>query len=37
VRLDGDVVDDAEAAVAPADVDGKTLQLGKRNWVRLRA
>jgi tyrosyl-tRNA synthetase len=37
VRLDGEVVDDAEAAVAPADVDGKTLQLGKRNWVRLRA
>jgi tyrosyl-tRNA synthetase len=37
VRLDGQVVDDAEAAVAPTDVDGKTLQLGKRNWARLRA
>ncbi len=37
VRLDGEVVDDAEAAVAPSDVDGKTLQLGKRNWARLRA
>jgi tyrosyl-tRNA synthetase len=37
VRLDGEVVADPELAVAPADVDGKTLQMGKRNWARLRA
>ena len=37
VRLDGEVVTDPELAVTPAEVDGKTLQLGKRNWVRLRA
>jgi tyrosyl-tRNA synthetase len=37
VRLDGEVVTDPERAVAPADVDGKTLQMGKRNWARLRA
>jgi len=36
VRLDGDVVTDPELAVVPAEVDGKTLQLGKRNWARLR-
>jgi tyrosyl-tRNA synthetase len=37
VRLDGDVVTDADAALAPAAVDGKLLQLGRRNWARLRA
>jgi tyrosyl-tRNA synthetase len=37
VRLDGEVVDDPDLDVTPADVDGKTLQLGKRNWARLRA
>jgi tyrosyl-tRNA synthetase len=37
VRLDGEVVKDADAALAPADVDGKLLQLGRRNWARLRA
>ncbi len=37
VRLDGEVVTDPELAVTPAEVDGKTLQMGKRNWVRLRA
>jgi tyrosyl-tRNA synthetase len=37
VRLDGDVVDDPALEVMPAEVDGKTLQLGKRNWARLRA
>ena len=36
VRLDGEVVGDPDLEVTPADVDGKTLQLGKRNWVRLR-
>jgi tyrosyl-tRNA synthetase len=37
VRLDGEVVTDADAAFAPAEVDGKLLQLGRRNWARLRA
>ena len=37
VRLDGEVVIDADLEVAPADVDGKLLQLGRRNWARLRA
>ena len=37
VRLDGEVVDDPDLEVTPAEVDGKTLQLGKRNWARLRA
>jgi tyrosyl-tRNA synthetase len=37
VRLDGQVVSDAALEVTPTDVDGKTLQLGKRNWARLRA
>ena len=35
VRLDGDVVTDADAALAPVEIDGKLLQLGKRNWARL--
>jgi tyrosyl-tRNA synthetase len=37
VRVDGAVVTDADLEVAPADVDGKLLQLGRRNWARLRA
>jgi tyrosyl-tRNA synthetase len=37
VKLDGEVVTDIERDVAPAEVDGTTLQLGKRNWARLRA
>ena len=37
VRLDGEVVTDPELAVTPAELDGTTLQVGKRNWVRLRA
>jgi len=37
VRLDGEVVTDPELAVTPTEVDGKTLQMGKRNWARLRA
>jgi tyrosyl-tRNA synthetase len=36
VRLDGEVVGDPDLEVTPAEVDGKTLQMGKRNWVRLR-
>ena len=37
VRLDGAVVTDPDRAVTPAEVDGQTLQMGKRNWARLRA
>jgi tyrosyl-tRNA synthetase len=37
VKLDGRVVDEPELEVTPAAVDGATLQLGKRNWARLRA
>jgi len=37
VKLDGEVVTDPELAVTPAEVDGRTLQMGKRNWARLRA
>jgi len=37
VKLDGEVVTDIEHDVTPAEVDGTTLQLGKRNWARLRA
>jgi tyrosyl-tRNA synthetase len=36
VRLDGEVVGDPDLEVTPGDVDGKTLQMGRRNWVRLR-
>jgi tyrosyl-tRNA synthetase len=37
VRLDRVVVADPDLEVTPAEVDGVILQLGKRNWVRLRA
>jgi tyrosyl-tRNA synthetase len=37
VRLDGEVVADADAEVTPEEADGKLLQLGRRNWARLRA
>jgi tyrosyl-tRNA synthetase len=37
VRLDGEVVTDADLEVTPAEVDGQILQLGKRNWARLQA
>ena len=37
VKLDGEVVDDPDLEVTPAEVDGEILQLGKRNWARLRA
>jgi tyrosyl-tRNA synthetase len=37
VRIDDELVDDPELAVTPAEVDGKVLQMGKRNWARLRA
>jgi tyrosyl-tRNA synthetase len=37
VRLDGEVVTDPELQVTPTEVDGVILQMGKRNWARLRA
>jgi tyrosyl-tRNA synthetase len=37
VRLDGEVVTDADLHVTPTEVDGVILQMGKRNWARLRA
>jgi tyrosyl-tRNA synthetase len=37
VRLDHEVVTEPTLEVTPADVDGKILQMGKRNWARLRA
>jgi tyrosyl-tRNA synthetase len=36
-RLDGEVVTDPDLEVTPGEVDGKILQMGKRNWARLRA
>jgi tyrosyl-tRNA synthetase len=36
VRLDGEVVADADAALAPAALDGRTLQAGRRRWVRIK-
>jgi tyrosyl-tRNA synthetase len=36
VRRDGAVVEDGDAAVAPGELDGTVLQVGKRRWVRIR-
>jgi tyrosyl-tRNA synthetase len=36
VKLDGEVVTDADLEVTPGEVDGKILQFGRRNWARLR-
>ncbi|MET0421861.1 MAG: tyrosine--tRNA ligase [Acidimicrobiia bacterium] len=37
VKLDDVVVDDPDAELTPAELDGVLLQLGRRNWARLRA
>lgn len=37
VRIDDEVVDDPDLELTAADLDGKLLQLGRRNWARLRA
>jgi len=37
VRLDGEVVTDPRLEVTPAEVDGRVLQMGRRNWARLQA
>jgi tyrosyl-tRNA synthetase len=36
VRLDGDVVDDPDRELTAGELDGRLLQLGRRNWARLR-
>jgi tyrosyl-tRNA synthetase len=36
VRLDGDVVDDPDRELGADELDGRLLQLGRRNWARLR-
>jgi tyrosyl-tRNA synthetase len=36
VRIDGEVVGEPDAAATPADLDGSTLQVGRRRWVRIR-
>jgi tyrosyl-tRNA synthetase len=35
VRLDGEVVADADLELSAAELAGRTLQLGKRNWAKL--
>jgi tyrosyl-tRNA synthetase len=35
VRLDGERVSDPESELAPEDVDGKLLQVGRRAWARV--
>ena len=37
VKLAGELVGDPEHEVTPTEVVGKILQMGKRNWARLRA
>jgi tyrosyl-tRNA synthetase len=36
VRRDGELVEDPDAAATPGDLDGATLQVGRRRWVRIR-
>ena len=36
VRLDGTVVQGADVALAPAELDGVLVQVGKRRWARIR-
>ncbi|MFZ4585554.1 MAG: tyrosine--tRNA ligase [Acidimicrobiia bacterium] len=37
VKLEGERIDDAEAVFDALALNGKVLQLGKRNWARVRA
>ena len=37
VRRDGDLVTDPETSATPAELDGVTLQVGRRRWVHVRA
>jgi len=37
VRRDGVVATDPEETLTPAEVDGATLQVGRRRWVRIRS
>ena len=36
VRLDGEKLTDPDAELVPGHVDGKLLQVGRRNWARLQ-
>ena len=36
VKLDGEVVTDPDLALTPDELDGVTLNLGKRRWIRVR-
>jgi tyrosyl-tRNA synthetase len=35
-RLDGTVVDDPDRELSATELDGRLLQMGKRNWARLK-
>ena len=35
VRIDGERIDDPDAELGAADLDGRTVQVGKRRWVRV--
>jgi tyrosyl-tRNA synthetase len=37
VRLDGELVSDPLVEFGVAELEGKTVQMGKRNWARLRS
>ena len=37
VRVDDDVVRDPDTTYAPAELDGALVQVGKRQWARIRA
>jgi tyrosyl-tRNA synthetase len=37
VRIDGDVVEDPDLELTVTELDGRLLQLGRRNWARLRS
>ena len=36
VRLDGEVVTDPDLELTAAELDGRTVQSGRRNWARIR-
>jgi tyrosyl-tRNA synthetase len=36
VRIDGEVVADPDLELAPDELEGRMLQLGRRNWARIR-
>jgi tyrosyl-tRNA synthetase len=36
VKVEGDVVRDPDASYTPDELDGVTLQMGRRHWARIR-